>query len=155
MSDSRKYYYLKLKENYFDQDAILLLESMPDGILYSNLLLTLDLKALKHEGRLQVDDQIPLNAQMIATITRCQVGTVERALALFAQLGLMEQLEDGVLFMRNLQNMVGHSSADAERKQAARQRLKARSVRALPRSAPDNVRKMSGHCPPEREIEIE
>ena len=35
MSDNRKYYYLKLKENYFDEDAIVLLESMQDGILYS------------------------------------------------------------------------------------------------------------------------
>ena len=33
-SDNRKYYYLKLKESYFDDDAIVLLESMPDGILY-------------------------------------------------------------------------------------------------------------------------
>ena len=34
MADNRKYYYLKLKESYFDDDAIVLLESMPDGILY-------------------------------------------------------------------------------------------------------------------------
>ena len=31
MADNRKYYYLKLKENYFDEDAIVLLESMQDG----------------------------------------------------------------------------------------------------------------------------
>ena len=36
MSDNRKYYYLKLKESYFDDDAIVLLESMQDGMLYSN-----------------------------------------------------------------------------------------------------------------------
>ena len=47
MSDNRKYYYLKLKENYFDEDAIVLLESMQDGILYSNILLKLYLKSLK------------------------------------------------------------------------------------------------------------
>ena len=28
MSDNRKYYYLKLKESYFDDDAIVLLESI-------------------------------------------------------------------------------------------------------------------------------
>ena len=38
MSDNRKYYYLKLKENYFDDDSIVLLESMQDGVLYSNIL---------------------------------------------------------------------------------------------------------------------
>ena len=78
MSDNRKYYYLKLKENYFDDDSIMLLESMQDGVLYSNILLKLYLKSLKHGGRLQLDEDIPYTAQMIATITRQQIGTVER-----------------------------------------------------------------------------
>ena len=34
MADNRKDYYLKLKENFFDGDSIVLLESMPDGILF-------------------------------------------------------------------------------------------------------------------------
>ena len=51
MSDNRKYYYLKLKGNYFDDDSIVLLESMQDGVLYSNILLKLYLKSLKHGGR--------------------------------------------------------------------------------------------------------
>ena len=76
MSDNRKYYYLKLKENYFDDDSIVLLESMQDGVLYSNILLKLYLKSLKHGGRLQLDESIPYTAQMIATITRQQIGTV-------------------------------------------------------------------------------
>ena len=58
MSDNRKYYYLKLKENYFDDDSIVLLESMQDGVLYSNILLKLYLKSLKHGGRLQLDEDI-------------------------------------------------------------------------------------------------
>ena len=37
MADNRKYYYLKLKENFFDSDSIVLLEDMKDGILYSNM----------------------------------------------------------------------------------------------------------------------
>ena len=92
MSDNRKYYYLKLKENYFDEDAIVLLESMQDGILYSNILLKLYLKSLKNGGKLQLDENIPYTAQMIATITRQQVGTVERALQIFMKLGLVEPL---------------------------------------------------------------
>ena len=37
MADNRKYYYLKLKESYFDDDAIVLLESMQDGESFENL----------------------------------------------------------------------------------------------------------------------
>ena len=44
-------------------------------------------------GRLQLDDNIPYTAQMIATITRQQIGTVERALQIFLKLGLVEVLD--------------------------------------------------------------
>ena len=99
MSDNRKYYYLKLKENYFDDDSIVLLESMQDGVLYSNILLKLYLKSLKHGGRLQLDEDIPYTAQMIATITRQQIGTVERALQIFLKLGLVEVLDSGTFYI--------------------------------------------------------
>ena len=102
MADNRKYYYLKLKESYFDEDAIVLLESMQDGMLYSNILLKLYLKSLKNGGKLQLAENIPYTAQMIATITRQQVGTVERALQIFMKLGLVEPLQNGALYMSNI-----------------------------------------------------
>ena len=119
MADNRKYYYLKLKENFFDSDSIVLLEDMKDGILYSNILLKLYLKSLKNGGRLQLDEHIPYTAQMIATLTRHQIGTVERALAIFQQLGLVEQLDCGLLYMTDIELMIGQSSTEAERKPAA------------------------------------
>ena len=118
MSDNRKYYYLKLKENYFDDDSIVLLESMQDGVLYSNILLKLYLKSLKNGGRLQLDENIPYTAQMIATITRQQIGTVERALQIFLKLGLVELLDSGTYYMSNIELLIGRSSTEAERKRA-------------------------------------
>ena len=149
MADNRKYYYLKLKENFFDGDAIVLLENMPDGILYSNILLKLYLKSLKSSGKLQLDENIPYTAQMIATLTRHQIGTVERALKIFLQLGLVEQLADGLLYMTDIELMIGQSSTEAERKRAARLQNKA----LLPERT--NVGHLSDTCPPERELEIE
>ena len=149
MSDNRKYYYLKLKENYFDDDSIVLLESMQDGVLYSNILLKLYLKSLKHGGRLQLDEDIPYTAQMIATITRQQIGTVERALQIFLKLGLVEVLDSGTFYMSNIELLIGQSSTEAERKRAARLQNKALSV----------LRTSGGHLsdirPPEIEIELE
>lgn len=112
MSDNREYYYLKLKENYFDDDSIVLLESMQDGVLYSNILLKLYLKSLKHGGRLQLDEDIPYTAQMIATITRQQIGTVERALQIFLKLGLVEVLDSGTFYMSNIELLIGQSSTE-------------------------------------------
>ncbi len=52
MADSKKYYYLKLNENFFESDTMIVLESMPDGYLYSNILMKLYLRSLKNEGKL-------------------------------------------------------------------------------------------------------
>ena len=149
MSDNRKYYYLKLKENYFDDDSIVLLESMQDGVLYSNILLKLYLKSLKHGGRLQLDEDIPYTVQMIATITRQQIGTVERALQIFLKLGLVEVLDSGTFYMSNIELLIGQSSTEAERKRAARIQNKALSA---PRT---NGGHLSDIRPPEIEIELE
>ena len=149
MSDNRKYYYLKLKENYFDDDSIVLLESMQDGVLYSNILLKLYLKSLKHGGRLQLDEDIPYTAQMIATITRQQIGTVERALQIFLKLGLVEVLDSGTFYMSNIELLIGQSSTEAERKRAARLQNKALSA---PRT---NGGHLSDIHPPEIELEKE
>ena len=149
MADNREYYYLKLKENFFDSDSIVLLEDMKDGILYSNILLKLYLKSLKNGGKLQLDEHIPYTAQMIATLTRHQIGTVERALEIFRQLGLVEQLDSGAFYMTDIELMIGQSSTEAERKRAARLENKA----LLP------PRTKGGHLsdirPPEIEIELE
>ena len=116
MSDNRKYYYLKLKENYFDDDSIVLLESMQDGILYSYILLKLYLKSLKHGGKLQLDENIPYTPQMIATLTRQQVGTVERALKIYLQLGLVEVMANGAYYMSNIELLSGQSSTEGDEK---------------------------------------
>ena len=149
MSDNRKYYYLKLKENYFDDDSIILLESMQDGVLYSNILLKLYLKSLKHGGRLQLDENIPYTAQMIATITRQQIGTVERALQIFLKLGLVEVLDSGTFYMSNIELLIGQSSTEAERKRAARFQNKALSTSRT------NGGHLSDIRPPEIELEKE
>ena len=150
MADNRKYYYLKLKESYFDDDAIVLLESMQDGVIYSNILLKLYLKSLKNGGKLQLDENIPYTAQMIATITRQQVGTVERALQIFMKLGLVEPLDNGALYMSNIELFIGQSSTEGERKRRARMKI-------------SEQKRLSGQvseakadiCPPEIEIKKE
>ena len=56
MSENKKYYYMKLKENFFSSERMVVLEMMPDGILYSNLLLKMYLMSLKHNGILMLHE---------------------------------------------------------------------------------------------------
>ena len=45
--ENKKYYYLKLKEDFFDSEDIKIIESMENGYMYSNILLKMYLKSLK------------------------------------------------------------------------------------------------------------
>ena len=123
MTENRRYYYLKLKEYFFNSETMMILESMQDGLLYSNLLLKMYLMSLKSGGILLLGDHFPHTPQTIATCTRHQIGTVERALKIFLQLGLIEILTDGAYYMTDIQLLIGQSSTEGERKKRERSRL--------------------------------
>ena len=123
MADNQRYYYMRLKESFFDDDAIKILEAMPDGYLYSNILLKLYLKSLKFNGRLMYNERIPYNASVLATLTNHSLGTVEKALDIFEQLGLIEVLDNGAIYMLDIQNYIGKSTTEADRKRDYRNRI--------------------------------
>ena len=50
---------MKLKENFFDSEEMIILQNMPDGYLYSDILMKLYLRSLKNEGKLMFRDLIP------------------------------------------------------------------------------------------------
>lgn len=147
MADNKKYYYLKLKENFFDSDSMVLLESMQDGILYSNILMKMYLKSLRNDGYLVLNNAIPYNAQMIATVTRHQIGTVEKALEMFKQLGLIDVLDSGTIYMSDIQLFVGKSSTEGDRKREERMKIKA-EINPV-------IGQMSDKHPREKELEID
>ncbi len=148
MSDNKKYYYLKLKEDFFTSETITLLESMKDGVMYSNILLKLYLMSLKNNGKLIFRDNIPYTTEMIATITRHQVGTVERAIKIFLELELIDQLPDNILYMADIELFIGKSSTEGERKRKARLENQEK-IRLLEDTYLNNGGQMSATCPPE------
>lgn len=140
MSENRKYYYMKLKENFFTDAKMVILGSMQDGLLYSNLLLKMYLMSLKYNGILMLNDHLPHTPQTIATFTRHQIGTVERAIKVFLEFGFVEILTDGSYYMADIQLLIGQSSTEGERKRKERMRLKRQNL--LPSGQVDK-------CPPE------
>ena len=123
MADNMKYYYMKLREDFFDSPEIAILECRQDGYLYSNILLKLYLRSLRDSGRLMLNGIIPYNVEMIAAITRHKQETVQNALELFQQLNLVEVLDSGAIYMANIQEFIGSSSTEADRKRLYRNRI--------------------------------
>ena len=129
MADNKKYYYLKLKEGFFDTEEMKLLQSMKDGYMYSDILMKLYLQSLRQDGRLMYRGIIPYTPEMIATVTRHQVGTVEKAIELFEQMGLIEILNNGAIYMLDIQNFIGQSSSEADRQRTYRKMINAEKSR--------------------------
>jgi predicted phage replisome organizer len=162
MADTTKYFYMKLKEGFFEDDTIKMIEAQKDGYLYSNILLKMYLKSLKEGGKLMLNGCIPYDANMIATVTGHQVGTVEKALKLFKTLGLIDVLSSGAIYMLNIQNFIGKSSDEADRKRKYRNKINAEKQGLLEDKqdiSPDilgtNVGQMSDKRDRELEIELE
>ena len=146
MSDNKKYYYLKLKENFFDSEEMIILQNMPDGYLYSDILMKLYLRSLKNEGKLMFKDLIPYTPSALAQVVRHQIGTVEKALKIFQEIGLVEILDNGAIYMLDIQNFIGESSTEADRIRKYRAKIK-KDVQML--------QQVNDKSTPEIEIEIE
>ncbi len=153
MADNKKYYYLKLKEGFFDSEDMKLLQGMKDGYIYSDILLKLYLQSLRQDGRLMYRDIIPYTPDMIATITNHQVGTVEKAMKILEQMGFIEILDNGAIYMLDIQNFIGQSSSEADRKRSYRKSIDAEKSRLLENKSETNgvtnSGQMSDKNPPE------
>lgn len=158
MSDNKRYYYLKIKENFFDTEEMIILQSMPDGYLYSDILMKLYLRSLKNDGKLMFKGVIPYTPVVLAQVVRHQIGTVEKALKVFQDLGLIEVLDNGAIYMCDIQNFIGESSSEADRKRSYRQKIKSEK-NLLRQMSGQTLGQMSAKCPdknpPELEIELE
>lgn len=123
MEDETKYYYLKIKENFYDTEDIKILESMDNGYLYSNILMKMYLLSLKNGGKLMFKDKIPYNSKMLSTILNHNVDILDKAIITFKQLGLIEILDSGAIFMLDIQNYIGKSSDEADRIRKYRKKI--------------------------------
>lgn len=116
----KKFFWLRLKRDFFKRHDIRVIESMPNGKDYILFYLKLLCESVDHEGRLRFSEEIPYNADMLATITNTNVDIVKSAIKVFTQLHMMELLDDGTFFMQEVQKMIGSETYWAERKRIQR-----------------------------------
>lgn len=162
--EDKKYYWLKLKRDFFKRHDIRIVEDMPNGKDYILFYLKMLVESVDHEGQLRFSDTIPYNEQMLATITNTNLDVVRAAIKIFTQLQMMEIADDGTIYMSEVLKMIG-SAADndnARRQQRYRDRKKEEN-KALPENSvtknnadvTDSVTKDNESKRIEKEIEID
>ena len=140
MAESKKYWYIQLNVNFFEDERIDWLCEQKNGYAYVVLYLKLCLKTANNNGILtrQIGDMIiPYNVDKIAEVTHMNVDIVRVAFELYKKIGLVYETDENCNFMRlpEVPGMVGYTTQYAIDK--AKQREKNKS-KLLPQSS-DNV----------------
>lgn len=113
---NKRYYWLKLKNDFFEGDEINWLEEQENGAVYILFYLKLCLRSLRSDGVLMRrvgKMEIPYDTKKLADITGTPLPAAETAMALLTSAGLVEVQENGALFMPQMEDMTGSETERA------------------------------------------
>jgi len=92
MKENNKFYYLKLNESFFGTEEIKIIEDLPDGVIYSNLLLKLYLLSIKSKGILRFGEYEFMDENLDSKIKNSDA--VKKDLKALAVFGFIEKIEE-------------------------------------------------------------
>lgn len=119
MAESKRYYWIKLKTNFFNMDEIDFLLSQKNGCEYIVLYQMLCLNTANNNGEMssKVGEMIvPYDVNKIVRDTKYfDYDTVVVALELFKKLGLVYEEENKLLRISNFEEMVGSETSSAKK----------------------------------------
>ena len=153
MAEIKKYYWLKLKEDFFEEKQIKYLRKLPDGDKLVIAYLKMQLKSLKTEGFIKYDSILPSNIEELSMILDEDINIVTLLIKALQQVGAIEILDDGSFYMIAMQDLIGKEGASAERVRKFRERQKQNEIKMLPCNT--NVTNCNTEIEKEKEIEIE
>jgi len=118
----KKRYWLKLDKDFLKSPHMKVIKNMPNGKDYMIFYLSLMLESVETIGHLRFSDLVPYNEEMLASIADTNIDIVRSAVKIFCELGLMQKLDDGTIYMTQVASMTGKESESAERVRLFRER---------------------------------
>lgn len=132
MATGKRYYWLKLRRDFMLGDEVEYMMSQPDGAQYIVIYLMLCFAAINSDGallRTLGEMIIPFDIPRIQRECRYfDESTIEKALKLYARIGLIYEDQNGAYVIANFENMVGSATDYADQKRLQRARNKDSSV---------------------------
>jgi len=121
MAEKKKYYWLKLKRDFFKRHDVRVIEGMENGKDYVLFYLKLLVESIDHDGGLRFSDTIPYDETMLSTITNTNIDTVRCAMKIFHNFNLIDILDDQTIYMNQITEMTGSETKWAEKKRLYRE----------------------------------
>ena len=119
-----KYWWLRLDRGFFKRHDTRIIASQENGEKYVNFYLKMMCESVDHGGRLRFSEALPYDDKMIAAATETDIDIVRSASMILNELGLMEKLDDGTIYMPKAEEMTGSVTDWAEKKQKYREKKK-------------------------------
>ena len=135
-----KYYWLKIKKDFYKRHDIKVIESMPNGVEYIWFYLKLMMESVDHEGLLRFNEYIPYDDRMLSTILNTNIDIVRGAMKVFHELNMIDILDDQTIYIDTVAKMIGSESDSAER--VRKHREKKLEIKELPE--PKELKKKYG-----------
>ena len=158
MAESKKYYWLKLKRDFFKRHDIRIIEEMPNGKDYILFYLKLLLESIDHEGTLRFSDAIPYNEQMLSVVTNTNIDIVRSAMKIFTELNMMEVMDDGTFYMAEVNKMIGSETEWARKKRLYRENrnlLEERTSEGQKKTMSDKSKSIEKELEKDTELEVD
>lgn len=121
-SKAKRYYWLKLKNDFFEQKEIKLLRRIAGGDTYTIIYLKMLLKSLKNDGALYYEAFGDNFAEEIALDIDENTEDVAMTISYLDSKGLIELVERDEYFLNKVPEMLGSESYSAERMRRLREK---------------------------------
>lgn len=121
MSKGKRYYWLKLKTNFFDSKEMLRLRSIAGGDTYTIIYLKMLLLSLKTDGLLEYDGVDATQDEEIALLLRENLDNVKLTIAFLKRVGLLEVVNKNDFFLNQVPILTGSEAESTVRSQKCRQ----------------------------------
>lgn len=124
MSKSKKYYWLKLKDNFFEGKAMKKLRKIAGGDTYTIIYLKLLLKSMKTDGKLYFDGIEETFCEELALDIDEDTENVKITVMYLQKVGLLKEVNEKEIELIEMKDMVGSESDSAERVRRMRTKKK-------------------------------
>ncbi|WP_304683170.1 phage replisome organizer N-terminal domain-containing protein [uncultured Clostridium sp.] len=124
-SKQKRFFWLKLKEDWFSGTTEKYLKSLPAGDSLLITYLKIQLMSLKTDGFLKYERLLPSAEEEIAMLIDEPVNNVRLLINVLIKTGAIERLDDNSLYLLSLQTLIGSEGSSADRVRRFRERQKA------------------------------
>ena len=123
-----RYFWLKLRRDFFKRHDVKIIKAMPDGEKILLFYLELLAESVDHEGRLRFSPEVAYDNEMLAIITDTDKATVDAATEILEHLGMIKTEEDGTIIMPYAVKLIDSCEDNYNAQKQARYRERKRLV---------------------------